>query len=151
MVCLIFTAVPDVDECALGTDDCDGNATCTNLEGTFSCSCNDGFTDDSADGLNPGRSCTGNIFFFFTICRDWNRIVQLWINLEKIPLHNFLACQNTIRHYFIYLFIYLFKYFPGGPFIIHLGLPCGPRHKKHDAIIGKLTKVTVKKNFHWES
>ena len=36
----------DVDECALGTDNCSPNATCTNKTGTFQCLCNEGFTGD---------------------------------------------------------------------------------------------------------
>ena len=32
----------DVDECANGTDACHADATCTNLPGTYSCSCNSG-------------------------------------------------------------------------------------------------------------
>ncbi len=41
----------DVDECRDGTDDCDGNATCTSTEGTFTCACNAGY-------LGDGVSCT---------------------------------------------------------------------------------------------
>lgn len=33
----------DVDECTLGSDDCDGNAECTNLDGSFACNCATGF------------------------------------------------------------------------------------------------------------
>lgn len=40
----------DIDECANGTDDCDPNATCTNLPGSFDCACDDGFVGD-------GRTC----------------------------------------------------------------------------------------------
>lgn len=41
----------DTDECALGTDDCDPAAECTNLEPGFSCGpCPAGFTDVGGDG-----------------------------------------------------------------------------------------------------
>ena len=33
----------DVNECVLGEHDCDGNATCYNTDGSFTCSCNEGY------------------------------------------------------------------------------------------------------------
>ncbi len=41
----------DIDECARGAHACDEHATCTNLPGSYSCACNDGFHGD-------GVSCT---------------------------------------------------------------------------------------------
>ncbi|WP_437933073.1 EGF domain-containing protein [Sorangium sp. So ce341] len=41
----------DIDECALGTDDCDANAACTNTPGSFTCACNTGYSGD-------GTTCT---------------------------------------------------------------------------------------------
>jgi len=40
----------DIDECALGTDDCDDNAKCTNTIGSFTCVCRADFTGD-------GKTC----------------------------------------------------------------------------------------------
>lgn len=46
--------ISDIDECFENTHNCSkGNATCTNTEGYFTCSCNPGFTGD-------GYNCTGN-------------------------------------------------------------------------------------------
>ena len=42
----------DIDECAYYADCCHGDATCTNTEGSFTCSCNEGFTGD-------GKQCEG--------------------------------------------------------------------------------------------
>ena len=42
----------DIDECSTNTDNCDGNATCTNNAGNFTCTCNTGYTGN-------GLSCTG--------------------------------------------------------------------------------------------
>ena len=36
----------DKDECALGTDDCAGDAACINTDGGFSCNCNNGYQGD---------------------------------------------------------------------------------------------------------
>ncbi len=56
----------DDDECVLGTDNCDVNAECTNTEGSFTCTCNPGFTGD-------GVFCEGivqQLNFEKTICEE---------------------------------------------------------------------------------
>ena len=40
----------DDDECKNGLHDCDLNARCTNTDGSFECTCNDGFHGD-------GKTC----------------------------------------------------------------------------------------------
>ena len=42
----------DINECAYYADCCHEDATCTNTEGSFTCSCNEGFTGD-------GKQCEG--------------------------------------------------------------------------------------------
>ncbi len=42
----------DVNECAIGTDDCHDNATCTNIDGSYHCTCEQAFSGN-------GRNCTG--------------------------------------------------------------------------------------------
>ena len=37
----------DIDDCAVGTDDCDTNADCTNTAGGFSCACHTGYEEPS--------------------------------------------------------------------------------------------------------
>ena len=44
--------VSDIDECTDGTANCDSNAACTDTEGSFTCTCNVGYTGD-------GTNCTG--------------------------------------------------------------------------------------------
>ena len=48
--CVYWTA--DVNECTRGTDRCHPRATCHNSYGSYTCSCNTGYTGN-------GRSCTG--------------------------------------------------------------------------------------------
>ena len=44
----------DINECTMGTDNCAPEATCTNTEGSFSCTCNQVYT-------GSGTSCTGKV------------------------------------------------------------------------------------------
>ena len=43
----------DINECKEGIHTCDDNAKCTNTDGSFTCSCNEGYTGD-------GQTCGGN-------------------------------------------------------------------------------------------
>ena len=48
----VFTSLVDIEECDLDTDNCDVNANCTDTDGSFICTCNQGY---EGDGVN----CTG--------------------------------------------------------------------------------------------
>ncbi len=50
----------DVDECIEGLADCHRNATCTNIIGSFECSCNKGF-------IGNGIICSGELHDYFTL------------------------------------------------------------------------------------
>lgn len=47
-----FFSSTDVDECSAKSTPCDSNADCSNSDGSFSCTCKQGFTGD-------GRVCQG--------------------------------------------------------------------------------------------
>ena len=49
--CLVLL-YSDVDECNDGTNDCDVNADCVNIDGSFQCTCRADYTGD-------GKTCTG--------------------------------------------------------------------------------------------
>ena len=46
---ILYQMATDIDECEMGTDICDENANCTDTIGSFSCTCNSGY---SGDGVN---------------------------------------------------------------------------------------------------
>ena len=60
---LLFCGLPcctyntDIDECENAEDNCHENANCTNTEGSFTCSCNPGYTGD-------GVNCTSKILCY---------------------------------------------------------------------------------------
>ena len=49
----------DYDECAVGNDNCDTNATCNDTDGSYACNCNEGFTGD-------GFTCSSKATYDFT-------------------------------------------------------------------------------------
>ena len=51
-ICFTFS---DIDECRNKTHNCHDNATCTNLDGLFNCTCDPGYTGN-------GTYCEGNYF-----------------------------------------------------------------------------------------
>lgn len=51
-----FKCFLDVDECA-GVNNCDGDATCSNNDGSYDCTCNSGYSGD-------GRQCDGIYVIF---------------------------------------------------------------------------------------
>ena len=55
-----FTLTVLVDECTTGTDDCHADATCTDTDLSFNCTCNGGFAGD-------GTSCQGTYFMSISI------------------------------------------------------------------------------------
>ena len=55
-----FLIIIDVDECSEGLSDCHANATCKNIVGSFTCTCNKGFVGD-------GKTCFGEDYGFIIL------------------------------------------------------------------------------------
>ena len=49
---------PDINECTERTHDCHEYASCTDTDGSFTCTCNTGFSGD-------GKNCEGQFTFLF--------------------------------------------------------------------------------------
>ena len=47
----------DIDECELGIDNCHVNATCTDVIGSFVCTCNNGFDGNGVDCTSKKFLC----------------------------------------------------------------------------------------------
>lgn len=48
----------DINECTLGTHNCDANAACINTAGGFTCACNNGYTGDGTNCV--AITCSGD-------------------------------------------------------------------------------------------
>ena len=56
-------SVADFDECSSNEhNDCADNSVCYNTEGSYTCSCKEGYHDLSGPDSLPGRVCSGNKF-----------------------------------------------------------------------------------------
>ena len=55
-MCLMFDlfCTLEINECLEGTHDCDVNARCDNVDGSFTCECNAGYSGN-------GRICSGKV------------------------------------------------------------------------------------------
>ena len=67
--------IADINECAQDTHNCSrDNATCTNTEGLFNCSCDPGFSGD-------GHNCAGVRIFQSMIAFPFQRVKHTWPDL----------------------------------------------------------------------
>ena len=57
----VFFYIPDIDECAVNRGNCSELANCTNIPGSYSCTCITGYTGD-------GFTCTGE--FQYSLSRN---------------------------------------------------------------------------------
>ena len=63
---VIFLYLPlDIDECSADLNPCDENADCANNDGSYSCTCKEGFTGN-------GTTCQGT---------NWRKIWQIMVFL----------------------------------------------------------------------
>ena len=75
MIC-VFIELLDIDECYSDQHDCDVNAECINTDGSFNCSCRDGY-------MGNGTSCCKSIDSLLqyeraTLTKTWCYRLQGW-------------------------------------------------------------------------
>ena len=73
--CCVLFIMPDFDECSLEPSPCDENADCTNTDGSYSCTCKQGFTRN-------GPVCEG---------------VPLWKTIHPLHPHQAQLIQILLR------------------------------------------------------
>lgn len=92
------TFILDIDECDLSTDACAINATCSNTEGSYECSCDIGFTGD-------GRTCSelfnfpGLSSLFHLLDKHNNNILNIH-RIDTCTLRNVLIAYEEIFYFF---------------------------------------------------
>ena len=86
-----FLLYEDVDECTSQTHDCPANGVCTNVEGSFQCECQSGFTGD-------GKTCDGRsrdkiVAYLLSLC--------LFLNLNLNTVSSATSARDimqTLKH-----------------------------------------------------
>ena len=93
----LFDLIPDINECANSSAVCDSNASCSNIEGSFECTCNEGYTGN-------GSSCEGNcnitIEALIIPLLLWDDYVQ--VDIDECTSNSHICeqnCTNTAGSY----------------------------------------------------
>ena len=68
----------DIDECMDHMDDCHQNASCRNNNGSFSCSCNSGFTGNGTDCEGMFKVVKGNYLLMCIFATNRAHETQKW-------------------------------------------------------------------------
>ncbi|KAJ8307442.1 hypothetical protein KUTeg_015526 [Tegillarca granosa] len=81
----------DIDECSIGLHNCSDNATCTNIPGSFTCTCNSGLVGD-------GVSCKPftNVILVANHPQSHSKtlLFQNELTSYSVTFSSFLVCQN---------------------------------------------------------
>lgn len=76
---------PDIDECALGIDNCDETQSCQNSPGSFGCTCRNGYQPS-------GTTCVG----------EWNPVLSVWsseeMNVATYTSVREVSCYSPLRN-----------------------------------------------------
>ena len=103
---IYFNYHSDADECLNNSHNCSENATCTNIEGSFNCSCKPGY-------IGNGHNCSG---WFLEFLSHFPLVLRLLgfstirVNVQHCTFINWSKLQEIGSRSFYNNFIYLFIY-----------------------------------------
>ena len=103
---IYFNYHSDADECLNNSHNCSENANCTNIEGSFNCSCKPGY-------LGNGQNCSGWFLKFlsrFPLVLRLLGFSTIRVNVQQNTFINKWS-KLLLALFIIYNFIYLFKYY----------------------------------------
>ena len=91
---MYWLQLTDIDECASGSAGCE--QVCTNTVGSFTCSCNTGFT------LSSGTFCTGKSYYLFQILsvviHFWQIMMNVTQTMEAVNIYATTFMEATPAH-----------------------------------------------------
>ena len=103
---IYFNYHSDADECLNNFHNCSENATCTNTEGSFNCSCKPGY-------IGNGHNCSGWFLKFlsrFPLVLRLLGFSTIRVNVQQCTFIDKWR-KLLLALFIIYNFIYLFKYY----------------------------------------
>ena len=104
---IYFNYHSDADECRNNSHNCSENATCTNTEGSFNCSCKPGY-------IGNGHNCSGWFLEFLSRFPLVFRLLgfsTIRVNVQQCTFINWSKLKEIVTRSFYDNFIYLFKYY----------------------------------------
>ncbi len=72
---MVFSSMhPDIDECSRNASECLSNSTCINIEGNYTCPCNNGFAGDGYTG------CESKLCF---LSLNWDNSLYITLDINE--------------------------------------------------------------------
>ena len=93
--------VADIDECSMNGSPCDQNAECLNFEGSYSCTCKDGFTGN-------GTVCDGKFTLYRQLMSAEGFYVFYLVFLSVVSLFVHLCFCLSLYCFFDFFFFAFF-------------------------------------------
>ena len=95
-ICAIWPSITDINECGRGTNGCSKNATCRDTIGSYTCSCNPGFSGDGFNCNGKKNNYSINDLKIFFVWTDIDECSTGNNNCARAPNG---TCTNTIGSY----------------------------------------------------